>query len=291
MNKNINCIVPGCFVFRRFSVGSRQDIDEQRLRFITDCEMNDAKRMADEEFPEGVVCYSDIPYKGDNQPAHLLDYYISETSVQGLEAYLLIHGGAFVYGYKELDKNFGMRLALASDTPVISINYSLLPEGSLETILDDIDAAIRFSEEQFGVRRFHFVGDSAGGYLAMLSTLRHSSKAVSASLICGCYRAQRGTFPGVYFERENGLPDYYFDLTTCASNLKDKQVAIITGEKDFLREENILLASLLGDGCEFYDAPDAEGREMIHVFPIGHPDWPEGQKAIEIIASFARKSY
>ena len=66
-------------------------------------------------------------------------------------------------------------------------------------------------------------------------------------------------------------------------------VAIITGDDDFLREDNRALAALIPH-AEFYDAVSAGERVMTHVFPIGHQDWPEGQKAIDIISSFARKS-
>ena len=71
--------------------------------------------------------------------------------------------------------------------------------------------------------------------------------------------------------------------------LEQMDVAIITGDDDFLREDNKALAALVPH-AEFYDAVSTDGRVMTHVFPIGHPDWPEGQKSIEIIASFARKS-
>ena len=248
--------------------------------FTQDCLKYDIPRLKAEVLPDDVK----------REENDLYDVYYTSESPVAEEAYFLIHGGAFVYGDKINDRNFGMRLAKASGIPVVNANYSLMPAVGLEEQLEELDSVIETVEKRFGYRSLHFLGDSAGGYLAMMCALRHENTK-SASLICGAYRNVKDDFPGALFAKDgNEVPDWYYDLTTKADELKKIDVAIITGENDFLREQNRKLAALLGDNCIFYDAPNKDGRNMEHVFPITNPDWPEGVRTIEIIASFARKS-
>lgn len=257
--------------------------------FRNDCLKYDIPRLKEEVLPDDVSVLADIDYMGDENDHHLMDVYYTGSMAQ-TQCYILIHGGAFVYGDKKLDKNFGMRLAKASEIPVVNINYTLMPEGSINTINAEIDAAVEYVRRQYGFGRYHFVGDSAGGYLAVLSAMRHRDDTLSVSPVCGCYTIDRNDFPGALFAGAGEeIPEEYYDLKVLADMLEQMDVAIITGDDDFLREDNRALAALIPH-AEFYDAVSAGGRVMTHVFPIGHPDWPEGQKAIDIIASFARKS-
>lgn len=259
--------------------------------FCAQCIETDTPRLRDEVLPEGVTCKTDIAYIDDGSPYHLLDIYYPGEEKQYDSAYFLTHGGAFVYGNKELDKNFGMRLALAAGIPVVSINYTLLPEGTMETIIEDVKAAKRYVTGNFGFTSFHYTGDSAGGALAVLGAIMFGD-ALSCSPICGTYTRETDDFPGVLFAGKNAdanLPPYIYDLKTQSEILKKIDVAIITGDDDFLREDNLNLASLLPDAV-LYDAVSTEDRKMTHVFPIAHPEWPEGEKTIEIISSFSRKS-
>ena len=253
--------------------------------FINDCLRYDTPRLASEVFPDGVSMIADTAYSDDNDPFHLLDVYYSTPDISGDTAFFLIHGGAFVYGNKELDKNFGMRLAKRSGLPVVNINYTLMPQCGIKGIAEDIDLAMEYVSNRFGFKHFHFTGDSAGGYLAVHTALR-CENALSVSPVCGCYTIDRNDFPGALFAAGDEIPPYMYDLKTMADRLKQMKVAVITGDDDFLREDNRHLASLLPDAV-FYDAVSTGGRIMTHVFPIGHPDWPEGEHAIDIIASLA----
>ncbi len=256
--------------------------------FINDCLRYDTPRLSSEVLPGDVGVLSDIPYSDDGSPYHLLDVYYPGSEISGDTAFFLIHGGAFVYGSKELDRNFGMRLAKRSGIPVVNINYTLMPECGIMGISRDIDLAMEYVRTRYGFEYFHFTGDSAGGYLAVLTALG-CDNALSVSPICGCYTIDRNDFPGALFAAGDDIPPYMYDLKTMADRLKQMKVAVITGDDDFLREDNRKLASLL-PSCFFYDAASEGGRVMTHVFPIGHPEWPEGERAIEIIASFASGS-
>jgi len=259
--------------------------------YCAQCREFDRPRLQKEVHPDSVICETDIAYIDDGSDFHLLDVYYPSADRSGKDAYFLFHGGAFVYGNKELDKNFGMRLAASAGIPVVSINYTLLPAGTMKTIIDDINAAKAYVTENYGFTRFHYTGDSAGGALAVLSAIMFDD-ALSVSPICGCYTIKSNEFPGILFAGEEGdadLPPYIYDLKAEADKLKGMDVAIITGDEDFLRDDNVALSKILPDAV-FYDAVSTEDRKMTHVFPIGNPQWPEGEKTIEIISSFARKS-
>ena len=268
----------------------RSAVREAEL-YCAQCREFDRPRLENEVHPDGVICETDIAYIDDGSEFHLLDVYYPSEDRTSDTAYFLFHGGAFVYGNKELDKNFGMRLALSANIPVVSINYTLLPDGTMSTIIDDIKAAKTFVEKNYGFTGFHYTGDSAGGALAVLSAIMFGD-ALSVSPICGCYTIRSDEFPGVLFageEKDAKMPPYIYDLKAEADKLQDIDVAIITGDEDFLRDDNVALSKLLPNAV-FYDAVSTEDRKMTHVFPIGNPTWPEGARTIGIISSFARKS-
>ena len=61
---------------------------------------NDAKRIASQTEPEGLVKILDIPYIDDGEKAHLLDIYYPEVTTEKLPIIIDIHGGGWMYGYK-----------------------------------------------------------------------------------------------------------------------------------------------------------------------------------------------
>ena len=82
------------------------------------------------------------------------------------------------------------------------------------------------------------------------------------------------------------LPDYAYDLNLIAERDTELRVAIITGEEDFLREQDREFSKHF-DNAYFYDAVNDGELRMFHVFPIAHPEWPQSVKAIELIAENA----
>lgn len=278
--------------------------------WIKNCTESDAPRLASEVYPADVRIDEDVNWSGD--PLNLtLDYYRPSNVDSSKECFLLIHGGAFVYGTKVLDKCFGMHLARYSGIPVANMDYTLMPQAGLSKILSQIIRCMNFLNAKYGIEKFHLTGDSAGGYLALTGALaaRNSNVAnelfvfekpegqvISAGLICGGLRYHPKAFPGIFFEEnatgskrdKKKLPEYVFDITPVAERDKDLKVCLITGEEDFLREENKKLKELLDDAL-FYDAANEGELHMHHVFPIAHPEWPQSQKAIQLITDNAKR--
>ena len=278
--------------------------------WIKNCTESDAPRLASEVYPADVRIDENVNWSGD--PLNLtLDYYRPFNVDSSKECFLLIHGGAFVYGSKVLDKCFGMHLASYSGIPVANMDYTLMPQAGLSKILGQIFSCMNFLTAKYGIEKFHLTGDSAGGYLSLISALaarnshvahelwifeKPKGQVVSAGLICGGFKYHPKAFPGIFFEEnasgsskeKKRLPSYVYDITTLAERDKELKVCLITGEDDFLREDNRKLKEVL-DNALFYDAANDGELHMHHVFPIAHPEWPQSKKAIELITDNATR--
>lgn len=278
--------------------------EQENKIWIRNCTESDAPRLASEVYPADVKIDEDVNWSGD--PLNLaLDYYRPFNIEDSKECFLLIHGGAFTYGSKVLDKCFGMHLAKYSGIPVANMDYTLMPQAGLSKILGQIFSCMNFLTAKYGIERFHLTGDSAGGYLALISALaaRNShiahdlwifeklkGRVCSASPVCGGFRYHPKGFPGIFFEEnptgssknKQRLPDYVYDITNIAATDSELKIALITGEEDFLREENMKANGIL-EKALFFDAKNEGDMHMHHVFPIAHPEWPQSQKAIELI--------
>ena len=278
--------------------------------WIKNCTESDAPRLASEVYPADVRIDEDVNWSGD--PLNLtLDYYRPFNVDSSKECFLLIHGGAFVYGSKVLDKCFGMHLAKYSGIPVANMDYTLMPHAGLSKILGQIFCCMNFLTEKYGIEKFHLTGDSAGGYLALLSSLaarnshiahdlwifeKPKGQVLSAGLICGGFRQHPKGFPGIFFEEnttgsskdKHRLPGYVYDLSQIAGRDNELKVALITGEDDFLRHDNNVIKEEFNTPL-FYDAKNEGELHMHHVFPIAHPEWPQSVKAIQLISDNATR--
>ena len=285
----------------------RYKVEKNKQLFIRNCEISDAPRLAEERFPADCKAEMDIVYKDGNNPLKL-DIYTPFASYGAKECFILIHGGAFVYGSKRLDQNFGMHLAIKAGIPVVNVDYTLMPDSDISQIINELFHAMNYISSKYGIRKFHTVGDSAGGYLAymvavaardsnvaqgMLVSVSPKGTVESAGLICPGIRNTTKAFPGIYFEKLSGskddrqrLPDYAYDLNLIAKKDSDLRVAVITGEDDFLLPQDREFKDNV-PGAVYYEANNDGDLKMHHVFPIAHPEWPQSVKSIELIADNA----
>ncbi len=87
---------------------------------------------------------------------------------------LYLHGGAYVQGSVKTHRALAARLALASASSVLIIDYRLAPEHPYPAALDDAHAVYQalLAGQESGYGRFALAGDSAGGGLALALALR-----------------------------------------------------------------------------------------------------------------------
>lgn len=143
----------------------------------------------------GGVTREEHAYLPDGDRLHMLDVYRPEGAEGALPLVFNIHGGAWVFGDKDLNRFYAATLAKAGFA-VVSISYRLLPETDLKGQVADIAAAAKFTAEhaeEFGAdtRSVMLTGDSAGAHLSSL----YYSVASDAEL-AGLY----GIEPGLPFD-------------------------------------------------------------------------------------------
>src|SRR5437764_6063504 len=86
---------------------------------------------------------------------------------------LFLHGGAYIAGSALIYRHVTWRFAMAAEARLASIDYRLAPEHTFPAALDDAAAAWRaLLAGGADPRRSAFVGDSAGGGLALALALK-----------------------------------------------------------------------------------------------------------------------
>ncbi len=121
-----------------------------------------------------------ITYRNVGGHDILADVYRPKgTDVRPVIVY--IHGGALIMGNREITKDYPPQVLSFAEQrgyAIVSIDYRLAPETKLPAIISDIEAAFTWLGGE-GAKRFHLdigrmvvVGDSAGGYLTLVTGYR-----------------------------------------------------------------------------------------------------------------------
>ena len=166
----------------------------------------DAKRMASKTPFPGVEKFYDIPYIDDGNIYHLLDVYRPENLSEGerLPVIIDIHGGAWIYGTKEINAHYCQGLTKYGYC-VVNINYRIITEegkGTFPAILNDCFAAFKWVEENISdyggdLNDVYLTGDSAGAHLAAMCVAINGDKKLREEPRVGTYlrRVRRGKAP------------------------------------------------------------------------------------------------
>ncbi len=128
---------------------------------------SDDKRDAGLTPPEDIVRIVDLAY-GDH-PQQVLDVYYPVGTKEPLPTIVSIHGGAYVYGDKELYQYYCMNLAQRGFA-VVNFSYRLAPETRYPAQIEDVNSAVTYAcahaeELSIDPEKMFFVGDSAGAQL------------------------------------------------------------------------------------------------------------------------------
>ena len=127
----------------------------------------DAKRDAGLTIPEDIDRYTDIRY-GD-YAENVLDVYCPKGTQTALPTIVSIHGGAWIYGDKQLYSHYCMRLAQRGFT-VVNFTYRLAPEHKYPAAVQDCCRVMGWVQENASkyfvdLNNVFMLGDSAGGQL------------------------------------------------------------------------------------------------------------------------------
>ena len=278
-------------------------------------EKMDAKRIASQTEPEGLVKILDIPYINDGEKAHLLDIYYPEGTTDKLPVIIDIHGGGWMYGYKEINKNFCLKLS-EKGFLVASINYRLAGGNiRFDDQIRDIFSALKFLSEELknypaDLDNVFLAGDSAGGHFSCVTTAVNLNEDMQKDFgvtYCGLdFKAVAAICPAVDLLSPNLIMNINVPVLLGEKHRKSKHrkyldVAQIiskdfppfyvnTASGDFLRKQCYRLNELLNTykiEHKFHDFTEKENdKNLQHVFNVVNPFSPAGDQANTEIADF-----
>ena len=116
----------------------------------------------------------DLSYIDDELQGHKLDIYTNPVKQNGITLFY-VHGGGYVYGWKEAHKVF-ISWFVERGFNVVAINYRLGEKDGSISIVDQVKdamAALNFVEENknyYGIKtdNLFLTGDSAGGHICVM---------------------------------------------------------------------------------------------------------------------------
>jgi len=278
-------------------------------------ESGDEKRIASQH-PDvsDLEMITDIPYIDDGERGHLLDIYRRKDHSASDPVMIKIHGGGLFASYKEVNKHFNYEIAKLG-YQVISISYRRIPETTLWHQIDDVMHALYFIEshlEEWGMTgdRLYISGDSAGALLSLFALSINSSlklqtefnlagtglKFRAAAMISIMLDTQRkdqmmALSNQVSKKEDRGTPyrRYLLDPALLLEEAVLPPVIQFTSEEDLIQKDSYKLHHLLQEKNiehEFHNYPKGTDHELVHVFPVMYPEYPESVEAYSLMDSF-----
>lgn len=133
---------------------------------------SDYKRLSRQTPAAGVHQKNNLPYLADDIDEHTLDIYYPEGTSGKLPVIIDIHGGGWMAGSKEINKNYCLAIAKRGYC-VFNINYRLAESGKsgFKEQIEDIFSAFEWiygaaDNYPADIENCFLTGDSAGGHLA-----------------------------------------------------------------------------------------------------------------------------
>lgn len=288
----------------------------------------DAVRAAHWQDPDGVDAFVDIPYMDDDVRGHKLDVYVPHDARlradHTMPIYVDVHGGGFIYGYKELNRNYCTHLA-AHGVVVVSLSYRPAPQTDFQGQLQDVANGLKWVKENMMMypgdpSHVFLTGDSAGGCLAFYATLvEHNPEfarkigvtaaglpVTGSAIVSAIVDLTPYLDPAV--QRAHNVDDLsamlgkdFFSclapvgvenltLNKLVADLNVPPLYLLTSSDDFIEAETLKLAtamSLARKKFELHDFAPEPGRALGHVFSIGMSWLEESQEVFEQMRKFA----
>lgn len=277
-------------------------------------EENDRERLSRQSEPDGITKILDIPYVDDNNKYHLFDVYYPENTTSPLPVLIDVHGGGWVYGTKEVNKIYCMKLAQKGYT-VFNINYRLMPDCTFSQQMNDVATALGFIYDHLedypcDKSRVYLTGNSAGGQLAAFTCAINQSdellklfdiektsfKANALGLVSPNLYLTPFDFKNVYFRRLLGK-DYknlpyvnYLTMEQLFEKTTFPPMFLVTSKGDYMAVRQTVGA---------YDVLKAKGVDaellnwddetLPHAFSVLEPDKEESVETTQKMLAFLNK--
>lgn len=284
------------------------DIYEFAEMFRREAGKADAKRDEGLTTPQDVERFDNIVYGQEDTTWQVLDVYRPKNVYGKLPVILIVHGGGWVYGSKELYQFYGCQLAQKGFV-VVNYSYRLAPENKYPSSFVDTSLVASFilkEADQYGfdTENIFGVGDSAGAHMLSMYAAGTCNEAYRASLPfsipegfhfnaiglnCGVYqmdRSQDHIMSG--FLPDGGTDEEYSEINS-VEHINDQYPAVfvMTAPGDFLfAGPESLIPILKEHKIPFmYRVYGSEKEPLYHVFHVNCKEkW--GRQANEDTANF-----
>jgi len=225
---------------------------------------------------------------------------------------LYLHGGGYVEGSLASHQDLAMRIARASKSRVLLIDYRLAPEHPFPAALEDAVMCYRWllEKEKIPPNKIIIAGDSAGGGLTLCTLIKLRDEGILLPVAAVCLSPWTDlAITGDSMKEDAKLDPWlkpselYFmaELYIGDNDPKNPFISPLYGELSGLPPILIHVGSaeiLKSDSTRFAEKAKKAGvditieiwDEMIHVFQA-FADWaPEGQEAINKIGEYIQSN-
>ena len=278
-------------------------------------ESGDKRRLAKQvQDLSDLVIEKDIPYVDDGERGHLLDIYRLPETPEDAPVVVNVHGGGLFASYKEVNANFNYEWARLGYN-VVSISYRRIHTTTLWHQVDDVMAALRFigvNARRLGLNteRCYLTGDSAGALLALFALALEGSDQLqtafgikasgipfrAAGLISIMLDTQRKDLMRAINSRITGPLDrgtayerYLLNPSLLVGATKLPPIFQVTSNEDLIQKDSLRFERLLelsGTEHEMQNWPKGTERELVHVFAVGYPMYPESRDVFARMDAF-----
>lgn len=229
-------------------------------------------------------------------------------------AVLYLHGGAFLTCGLNTHRSLASRLSLEADAGVLNVGYRMLPSHRITDAIDDCLSGLRWLRGHgYDGSNIVVAGDSAGGYLAFMTTLaalrRRMTKPAGIATVspfidvdpaeklghrnahrCSMFTGDALSAFACYLDRSQrqGDGDAATPPSPADADLSRlPPVTIHASSDELLRPDAELMARRLdaaGTGCDLH-----LWDGQVHDFPLAADVLPEGRRAIGYIGDFIQR--
>lgn len=285
--------------------------------FWKNTERMDNKRIATLHFPEGVHESNNHAYLPDGHRYHKLDVYYPEEAVGTLPVIIDVHGGGWMYGDKELNKNYCLTLAKRGNV-VFNMSYRLYPEVTAVEQLRDVAAALKWINENLDSfpcdkSSICITGDSAGGMLAAFTAMLSQSEKMRELFDVPDFSLKFNAvgLTSAMGYMDDGSPVSLYTRIMLGKNYKKEKWApyvnidkvlelgemiptfMVTSGGDTLALKQVLRAAedfkKKGVEVEMMNFGEYKGKALPHVFSILYPEMEPSAENIDAMLDFFRK--
>ena len=280
------------------TISTRLSIQEQRTRL-------DELSRRSIRVPKGVTVQT-------VQVSGIHAQWIEPTGVDPRKVILYLHGGGYCICSLDTHRGLAARLALASQTRVLIIDYRLAPENPFPAALEDAQTAYNWLLTQgITAEQISIGGDSAGGGLTVATAvnLRDAGQKLPAALFLlspwtdltfsGESHQTRKKIDPIFGGEDGGLN--FAPAYLAGQDPTNPLISPLFADLQGLPPTLIHVGSdeiLLDDSTRLEEKMKAAGVEshlqvwegMWHVFQVFAPYIPEAQLSIDRVGQFIQKS-